>query len=42
MRILFIDIDTLRPDHLGLYGRHRGTSPNIDRIASEGVRFDQT
>jgi arylsulfatase A-like enzyme len=40
MRILFLDLDTLRPDHLGCYGYHRNTSPNIDRIASEGVRFD--
>lgn len=40
MRILHIDIDTLRPDHLSCYGYHRKTSPNIDRIATEGVRFD--
>lgn len=40
MRVLFLDLDTLRPDHLGCYGYHRNTSPAIDRIASEGVRFD--
>jgi arylsulfatase A-like enzyme len=40
MRILYLDLDTLRPDHLGCYGYHRNTSPNIDRIAAQGVRFD--
>jgi len=40
MKILYIDIDTLRPDHLGCYGYHRNTSPNIDRLASEGVLFE--
>jgi len=37
---VYLDCDTLRPDHLGCYGYHRNTSPNIDWIASEGVRFD--
>ena len=39
MRILYYDIDTLRPDHLGCYGYHRDTSPNIDRVAREGTTF---
>ena len=41
MRLLYIDIDTQRPDHLGCYGYHRATSPNIDRIAEQGIRFDR-
>ncbi|MHA1727610.1 MAG: sulfatase-like hydrolase/transferase [Promethearchaeota archaeon] len=41
MRILYIDIDTLRADHLGCYGYHRNTSPNIDKIANEGTKFTQ-
>lgn len=40
MRILFFDLDTLRPDHLGCYGYKRNTSENIDRIAKDGVVFD--
>ena len=40
MRILYLDCDTLRPDHLGCYGYHRNTSPNIDRLAAEGLRCD--
>jgi len=35
--VLFITVDSLRADHLGCYGYHRPTSPNIDRLASQGV-----
>ncbi len=37
--VLFITIDTLRADHLSAWGYHLETSPNIDRIAAEGVRY---
>ena len=36
--MLFV-IDTLRDDHLSCYGYFRDTSPNIDRLAKEGVLF---
>lgn len=39
--IILIIIDTLRSDHLGCYGYRRATSPTMDAIAAEGVRFDQ-
>jgi len=41
MRILFLDLDTLRPDHLGCYGYHRETSPNIDSVAKDGTLFSE-
>jgi len=40
MNILFFVCDTLRADHLGCYGYFRNTSPNIDRLAREGVLFE--
>ena len=38
--VLFVVLDTLRADHLGAYGYHRATSPNLDAIAAEGVLFE--
>ena len=38
--ILVIVVDTLRADHLSSYGYDRPTSPNIDRIAQQGVVFE--
>jgi choline-sulfatase len=37
--VVLITIDTLRPDHLGAYGYAHDTSPNIDRLAEQGVLF---
>ena len=37
--ILLYLIDALRSDHLQCYGYERGTSPNIDRFAEDGVLF---
>ncbi|HUN26767.1 MAG TPA: sulfatase [Steroidobacteraceae bacterium] len=41
MRLLYIDIDTLRADHLGCYGYLRRTSPNIDRLAAGALVFER-
>jgi tetratricopeptide (TPR) repeat protein len=37
--ILLVTIDTLRADALGSYGG-RATTPNLDRLASHGARFE--
>ena len=39
--VILITIDALRVDHLGCYGYHRNTSPNIDGLASNGALFRQ-
>ncbi len=37
--VILISLDTLRSDHLACYGYGRDTSPNIDLLARDGVRF---
>lgn len=37
--IVLISIDSLRADHVQCYGYPKATSPTIDRIAAEGLRF---
>ncbi len=39
--VLLITVDTLRADHLSSYGYHLRTSPNMDRLAAEGVLFER-
>ena len=38
--LLLLTVDTLRADHLSAWGYPRATSPNLDRLAAEGVRFE--
>jgi arylsulfatase A-like enzyme len=37
--LLVVTLDTVRADHLSAYGYERDTSPQLARLASEGVRF---
>jgi arylsulfatase A-like enzyme len=38
--IIFLILDCVRSDHLGCYGYVRNTSPNIDILAEQGVKFN--
>jgi arylsulfatase A-like enzyme len=37
--VLVISVDTLRADHTSLYGYERRTTPELERLAGEGVLF---
>lgn len=37
--IIVLVIDTLRADHVSAYGYSRTTTPNLDRLAAQGVQF---
>jgi iduronate 2-sulfatase len=39
LNVLFIAVDDLRPE-LGCYGNQLIKTPNVDRLAAAGVRFD--
>lgn len=39
--VVLLTIDTLRADRLGCYGHQTHLTPNIDRLANSGVRFEQ-
>lgn len=39
--VIFFGIDSLRRDHMSSYGYRRLTTPHMDKIAAEGVLFEQ-
>lgn len=39
LNVILITIETLRADHLSIYGYDKETSPNIDDFAKEGIIF---
>ena len=39
LNVILITVDTLRADRLGAYGSDRVATPNMDRLASEGILF---
>ncbi len=41
MNIILFTIDTLRADHLQCYGYERVRTPNINRLAEEGILFEE-
>lgn len=41
LNVLFVLIDTLRSDRLSAYGYRRPTSPFLELVAAESVRFDR-
>jgi choline-sulfatase len=41
LNVLLITLDTTRADSLGVYGASDGATPNLDRIAQEGVTFEE-
>lgn len=39
--LILISIDTLRADHMGVYGYEKNTTPNIDKWAKNAIVFDR-
>jgi len=38
--VVLVVIDTLRADRTGMYGHTRATTPHLDRLAADAVRFE--
>ncbi|WP_329560845.1 sulfatase-like hydrolase/transferase [Kitasatospora sp. NBC_01266] len=41
MRIIYVDVDTLRADRTTPYGYHRRTTPHLRKLADKSVTFDR-
>lgn len=41
LNLLIITVDTLRADHVGIYGYKKIETPNIDRLGEKGVLFSR-
>ena len=40
MNVILIILDTLRKDHVGIYGNKWIKTPNMDRLAKDSIIFD--
>ena len=41
LNVMFITLDDMNRDSVGVYGsKVKGTTPNIDKLAGEGLRFE--
>jgi arylsulfatase A-like enzyme len=41
MNVLLLIVDSLRPDHVGAYGSPQVQTPNVDELATRGLRFNR-
>lgn len=39
--LVLVSLDTVRADHLSLYGYHRATTPQLERLAASSLVFDR-
>ena len=39
MNVIVVILDSLRRDHVGVYGNDRIRTPNLDALAKESLRF---
>ncbi len=42
LNLILLSLDTTRRDHLSCYGFSKPTTPNLDRLAAEGILFEDS